>query len=64
MNKINWERKVKYVLNDEGSDAGQALLEALYSLPASNTYSGWLYVLAKVEASEKSLGDYIRGVYE
>ena len=64
VNKINWDRKVKYVMNDELSPAGQALTEALYGLPNATNYDGWLSILATVEASEQSLGDYIRGVYE
>ena len=64
VNKINWDRKVKYVMNDELSPAGQALTEALYSLPNATNYDGWLNILATVEASEMALGDYIRSVYE
>tara|TARA_B110000093_G_scaffold118694_2_gene127117 strand:- start:3320 stop:3508 length:189 start_codon:yes stop_codon:yes gene_type:complete len=61
---INWERKVKYVMNDELSPAGQALTEALYGLPNATNYDGWLNILATVESSEMALGDYIRSVYE
>ena len=59
---INWDRKVKYVMNDESSPAGQALTEALYGLPNSSNYDGWLNILTQVEASEMSLGDYIRSL--
>ena len=59
---INWDRKVKYVMNEESSPAGQALTEALYGLPNSSNYDGWLSILTQVEASEMSLGDYIRSL--
>tara|TARA_B100000767_G_scaffold246954_1_gene246901 strand:+ start:619 stop:813 length:195 start_codon:yes stop_codon:yes gene_type:complete len=62
MSKINWERKVKYVMNDESSPAGQALCEALWGLPNSHESQTWLNILAQVDTSEKSLGDYIRGI--
>ena len=59
---INWDRKVKYVMNEESSPAGQALTEALYGLSNSSNYDGWLSILTQVEASEMSLGDYIRSL--
>jgi len=62
MSKINWERKVKYVMNDELSLAGQALCEALWDLPNSHESQTWHNILAQVDTSEKSLGDYIRGI--
>jgi len=60
--QINWDRKVKYVMNEESSPAGQALTEALYDLPNSSNYDGWLNILTQVECSEMSLGDYIRSL--
>ena len=59
---INWTRKVKYVLNDEGSDAGQALLEALRPYTKGFTYTEWLNVLGNIDTSEMGLGDYIRSL--
>ena len=62
MSKINWERKVKYVRNEEHSLAGQALCEALWGLPNAHDYQTWESILTTVAVSEKSLGDYIRGI--
>ena len=58
--KINWDRKVKYVMNDELSPAGQTLVEALWSLPNASTHDGWLSILSDVDRSEDSLQDYVR----
>ena len=59
---INWDRKVKYVMNDESTPAGQALCEALWRQPNSHEHQTWLTLLANVDQSEMSLGDYIRSI--
>ena len=59
---INWDRKVKYVMNEESSPAGQALCEALWGLPNSHESQTWISILATVDQSEMSLGDYIRSI--
>lgn len=60
---INYDRKVKYVLNDESSEAAQALLEALSSLSKAWDFPTWNNVLAKIESSESTLGAFIQQLH-
>ena len=59
---INWDRKVKYVMNHESTPAGQALCEALWSQPNAHEHQTWLALLDHADNSELSLGDYIRSI--
>lgn len=61
---VNYDRKVKYVLNDEAAPAALVLLEALSSNSKRFNYESWANILAHIESSEKSLGSYIADLHK